>query len=309
MTVIILKAKSHTMIKKIAFIGVTGNLAPFTYKELIKEGIHVKALVRNSKKINQLTDFPSEIEILEGDLSDLDRLRTLVDGVDAIFLNLSTKDAKAAFQPEIDGIKNVITVAKEKSIDRIFHVSAVTAAFPEFAQGADFFPNTIRQKGYRLLKESGIPCTFFHCSWIMDTLEFAMRKGDSLQGFKPIHYPMYWLAGKDLGRMVTNAVITSDHGLTKDYIMQGKEAISFEDALTRYAATHSPKLKVQMAPIWLLKIIGLFNKEARFASQLGSFFSNFKEEFRAEQTWKELGQPVHNIENFMLETHTLTNNA
>ena len=286
------------MIKKIAFIGATGNLAPFTYKELIKKDIHIKALIRNVSKVNQLSDFPSEIEIIEGDLSNLNNLRKLVKAVDAIFLNLSTRDDKATFQPEINGIKNVIKVAKEKNIKRIFHVSAVTAAFPEFAQGADLFINTIRKTGYSLLKESGIPCTFFHCSWIMDTIEFAMRKGDNLQAFKPIHHPMYWLAGKDLGRMIANAVTQSDHELTKDYIMQGKEPITFEDALTRYAVTHTPNLNVQMAPIWLLKIIGLFNKEARLAGQMGSFFSNFKEEFRAEETWKELGEPLYSIENF-----------
>lgn len=130
-------------------------------------------------------------------------------------------------------------------------------------------------------------------------MEFAMRKGNSLQAFKPINYPMFWLAGKDLGEMIKNAVIQSNHNLTKDYIMQGKEAITFEDALTRYANTHNPKLKVEFAPIWLLKLIGIFNKDAKLAAQMGSFFKNFKEEFRAKQTWKELGEPIHSIEDFM----------
>lgn len=286
------------MIRKIAFIGITGNLAPFTYRELIKKGIHIKALVRNVEKLKQVSDFPSEIEVLQGDLNDLTSLRDLVEGVDAIFLNLSTKEEKASFQPEIHGVQNVIQVAKELGINRIFHMSAVTAAFPEFAQGANLFINNIRKKGYDLLNTSGIPCTFFHCSWIMDTMEFAMRKGDSLQAFKPIHHPMYWLAGKDLGRMISNGVVNTNHNLNKDYIMQGKEAITFENALNRYASTFNPKLKVQMASIWLLKIIGLFNKDAHLAAQMGGFFSNFKEEFRADQTWKDLGEPKLTIENF-----------
>jgi uncharacterized protein YbjT (DUF2867 family) len=287
------------MIQKIAFVGVTGNLAPFTYREFLKKGIHIKALVRNVNKVKQISNFPSEIEILEGDLSDLESLRELVTDVDAVFLNLSTLDSKAKFQPEIDGVKNIIKVAKEKNINRIFHVSAVTALFPEFAQGADIFINKIRKTGYSLLKESGIPTTFFHLSWIMDTIEFAMREGDTLKAFKPIRYPMYWLAGKDMGKMIAKAVTTSDHNLTKDYVMQGEEAITFNDALTRYANTHHPKLKVQLVPIYLLKIIGIFNKEARIAAQMGAFFSNYKEEFKAEQTWKELGKPEYSIENFM----------
>lgn len=287
------------MIQKIAFIGVTGNLAPFVYKELIKEGIAIKALVRNLNKVQKIPDFPKEIEVIEGDLNNLDKLRTLFTDVDAVYLNLSTSNPKAAFQPEIDGIKHVIKVAKEKNINRIFHVSAVTAAYPEFAQGAELAINDIRKIGYRLLKESGIPSTFFHCSWIMDTIEFSMRKEDTLQGFKSIRYPMYWLAGKDLGKMIVNAVKQSNHNLTKDYIMQGPEAMTFDEALHRYANTHTPKLSVQLAPVWLLKTIGLFNKEARLAAKIAAFFSNYKEEFRAEQTWEELGKPIYSIENFM----------
>ncbi|BDS13759.1 SDR family oxidoreductase [Aureispira anguillae] len=287
------------MIQKIAFIGVTGNLAPFVYKELIKQGIIIKALVRNLDKVKKIPNFPKEIQIIQGDLSNLDDLRELFSDTDAVYLNLSTSNSEALFQPEIDGIKNVIKVAKEKDINRIFHVSAVTAAYPEFAQGAELFINDIRKVGYHLLKESNIPCTFFHCSWIMDTIEFSMRKGNTLQGFKSIRYPIFWLAGKDLGKMIMNAVKQSDHSLTKDYIMQGKEAITFKEALKRYSSTYSPNLKVQLAPIWLLKTIGLFNKEARLAAQMASFFSNYKEEFKAKQTWKELGEPIHNIENFM----------
>ena len=288
------------MIQKIAFIGVTGNLASFVYKELIEQDISIKALVRNQNKVKVIPNFPKEIQTIEGDLSNLDDLRELFTDTDAVYLNLSTSNPKALFQPEIDGIRNVIQIAKEKGITRIFHVSAVTAIHPEFAQGAELFINDIRKVGYHLLKESGIPCTFFHCSWIMDTIEFSMRKGDSLQGFKSIRYPMFWLAGKDLGRMIANAIRQSNHSLTKDYIMQGKEAITFHDALNRYSRTHNPKLKVQLAPIWLLKTIGLFNKDARLAAQIASFFSNYKEEFKAKQTWEELGEPTYSIENFML---------
>lgn len=286
------------MIKKIAFIGITGNLAPFAYNELLKKGIQIKALVRNVEKVNQISNFPSDIEIIKGDLSNKESLKNLVNGVDAIYLNLSTQDPDASFQPEIDGVKNILEIAKENGIRRIFHVSAVTALFPEFAQGADVFINQIRKTGYKLIKDSKIPATFFHLSWIMDTIEFSMRKGDTLQAFKPIRYPMYWLAGKDLGRMIANAVVTTDHRITKDYVMQGKEALTFDEALKRYANSHQPALKVKLAPIWLLKLIGIFNKEAKIAAQMGTFFSNYKEEFRAEQTWIELGKPEFSIDNF-----------
>ena len=286
------------MIKKIAFIGITGNLAPFTYRELIDKGIHVKALVRNKEKLNTIESFPKQIQVMEGNLSDINALRELFSDVDAVYLNLSTTSKNADFQPEIQGITNVIKVAKETNIQRIFHVSAMTAAFPEFTGGATNFINEARKKGYQLLNNSGIPCTFFHCSWIMDTIEFAMRRGNAVNGFKPTHYPFYWLAGKDLGRMIATAVINSDHQQTKDYMMQGTEPLTFKQALTRYAQSKTPQLKVQITPSWLLKLIGVFNQEARFVAEMADFFRNYKEQFKAEKTWDELGKPQYNIDNF-----------
>ncbi|WP_052444597.1 SDR family oxidoreductase [Flammeovirga sp. OC4] len=286
------------MIQKIAFIGITGNLAPFTYNELLKKGIYIKALVRNPDKVKNNSEFPKEIEVLKGDLQNLESLRNLFSDVDAIYLNLSTTDANATFQPEVHGIQNVIKIAKEKAIKRIFHVSAITVVYPEFAQGGDLFINSFRKKGYQLLKESNIPVTFFHCSWIMDVMEYAMHKDNKLQGFKSLHHPFFWLAGKDLGKMISNAVMNSDHELTKDYIMQGKNAITFKEALERYAQTFTPQLKVELAPIWLLKGIGMFNREAKKAGQIAHFFSNYKEEFKAGATWLELGEPQLTIENF-----------
>lgn len=286
------------MVKKIAFIGITGNLAPFVYNELLKKGIQIKALVRNPQKLIDSEKFPSEIEVVKADLKDIDSLGEGFKGVDAVYLNLSTTSENAEFQPEIDGVKDVIKVSKEQGINRIFHVSAVTAAYPEFARGADVFVNKIRKKGYKLLKDSGIPVTFFHCSWVMDVLEYGMRKGDTVNGFKPVKHPIYWIAGKDFGEMAVTAVVNSNHNETKDYLMQGKEAILFEDAVKRYAATFSPNLKVKIAPYWILKTIGLFNKEVKFFAQMAKFFKDYKEELRAEQTWNELGHPTRTIETF-----------
>ena len=288
------------MIKNIAFIGATGNLAPFAYNELLKKGMNIRALVRNPEKVKSIPNFPKAIKVVKADLNNLDSLLKGFEGMDAVYLNLSTTNADAAFQPEIDGIKNVISAAKKTGIVRIFHVSAVTVKYPEFAKGKDLFVNKIRKQGYKLLNESGIPATFFHCSWIMDVLEYAMHKGNKLQGFKPVRKPFYWLAGKDLGEMIANAVANSNYSENKDYIMQGKEPLLFKEAMDRYAQTFTPNLKVELAPAWMLRAIGWFKKDVKAFAQVADFFADYHEEFRAEQTWKELGEPGRTIENFMV---------
>lgn len=289
------------MIQKIAFVGATGNLAPYVYKAMVEQGYKVRAIVRNPEKLRAMPDFSNKIEVVKADLKDVAGLKKGFENMDAVYLNLATVDDQATFQPEIHGVKNIIEAAKATGIKRIFHVSAITIMYPEFANGANIFINDIRKNGYNQLIDSGIPCTFFHLSWMMEALDFAMRKGNSLNGFKGFKYPFYWLSARDLGDMVISAIELSNHNENRDYIMQGKKAVSLEDALNIYATQFTPALKVQMAPGWLVKMIGLFNKEAKLGGIIFDFFKNYKEELRAQATWDELGAPKRSLHDFKLD--------
>lgn len=288
------------MIKKIAFIGATGNLSPNVYREMLGKGLSVKALVRNSDKELQRVSFPKEMEIVKADLSNVDSLLKAFEGEDAVYMNLSTKYPNAPFQPELDGVRNVIEAAKKTNVKRIFQISAIPAIHPETTKGKKIYVNEIRIKGHQLIRESGIPHTFFHCSWFMESLDVLMRKGNKVQGFKPVNYPMYWIAGKDYARMVVNAILKSPN-IETDYVMQGNEALTMKEAIHRYAKSFTPPLKIQIAPVWLLKMMGWFNRELKLFAEFAAYFEHYEEQFFAESTWKALGEPQFSIETFNKE--------
>lgn len=280
---------------KVAVIGATGRLAPMVIREMIANGIYVKALVRNIEKAKKI--LPNKVEIIEADLTDVESLTNGLKKTDYVYLNLSTEHPDSKFQPELDGVRNIISACKQNGIKRIFKISGLGAYRKDFAQGKTIFVNEIRIKGQELIKLSGIPYTFFHPSWFMESLELMFQKGNKLNGFKPIIFPIHWIAGEDYSRMVVNAVKNETEG-NKDYVMQGAEAVTMHDALVRFSKTFSPSLKVSETPIGLIKFMGLFVPKFKIIGMMGEYFNDFKEDFIADQTWRELGKPTLTIETF-----------
>jgi uncharacterized protein YbjT (DUF2867 family) len=280
---------------KVAVIGATGRLAPVVINEIIQNNFTVRALVRNKEKALKL--LPTQVEIVEADLEDVNSLTQGLKGVDYVYLNLSTEFPDSKFQPEYDGVKNIIEACEKNSIKRILKLSGLGAYRKDFVQGKTIFINEIRIKGHELMKHSKIPCTLFHATWFMESLPMMFQQGNKLNGFKPVNHPLYWIAAKDYAKMVVQA-LKQNTNENKDYIIQGNEPVTMHDALIRYAKTFSPALKVAEAPIGVLKFIGIFSPKFKTIGMMGEYFKDFKEEFVAEETWKELGKPIHTIETF-----------
>src|SRR3954466_7231693 len=62
--------------------GATGNVGRQVVEQLVKRGADVRALVRDPAKAN----FPASVNVLKGDLLDVDSLRGAFSGVSTLFL-------------------------------------------------------------------------------------------------------------------------------------------------------------------------------------------------------------------------------
>ncbi len=83
-----------------------------------------------------------------------------------------------------------------------------------------------------------------------------------------------------------------------DVPVQGPEAITVGQALKLFVANYDPTLKIRVAPVWIMRIIGLFNPRMRFVAHLFAYFGNHEDPFYAAQTWKELGKPTVTLVEF-----------
>ena len=77
---------------KILVTGATGTVGGHVVRNLTGRGHEVRALVRDPAK----ADFPAEVEVVEGDLTNAEDVRRALDGVDRAFL-LMADDNGAVF--------------------------------------------------------------------------------------------------------------------------------------------------------------------------------------------------------------------
>lgn len=283
-------------IQKIAVIGATGRLGAPVVAELAKT-FQVRAIVRSPEKAAKM--LPPNVEIVAGDLRDIESLRAGLVGMDAIYLNLATEtaDLNLPFYEEREGVANLIAAARGLDIQYIAKIGALGAYPPALENiGNNMVPNLIRMQGHEIIASSGIPHTFFAPTHFMELLPNMIDK-HALQWIGNTKVKVYWISVVDYARQVVKAF--QNHGTMPEHCpVQGPEPISVRQAMERFVRTYDPTLKIRVAPLWVMKVIGLFNERMKFVSHLFEYFGNHEDPFYAAKTWQDLGKPTTTLEMF-----------
>jgi uncharacterized protein YbjT (DUF2867 family) len=95
--------------------GATGLVGRQVVEQLVKRGAAVRALVRNPAK----ADFPAGVEVMQGDLLDVDSLRSAYKGVSALFL------LNAVAPDEFTQALVALNLAKEAGVERLVYLSVI----------------------------------------------------------------------------------------------------------------------------------------------------------------------------------------
>lgn len=95
--------------------GATGNIGRQVVQQLVNRGADVRALVRDPAKAN----FPAGVNVVQGDLLDVDALRLAFKGVSTLFL------LNAVVPDEFTQALISLNVAREAGIDRIVYLSVI----------------------------------------------------------------------------------------------------------------------------------------------------------------------------------------
>ena len=133
--------------KPIAFVtGGTGFIGSHLIDRLLLKGYHVRALVRNPKKLGYLSDLP--IEIIEGDLFSTAALEKAIEGAQFVYhvAGLVAAHSKEEFyRGNRDATRNIIeiTARVNPDIKKFIHISSLTAVGPG--------------KGMAAVNESAVP--------------------------------------------------------------------------------------------------------------------------------------------------------
>ncbi|MCL6655177.1 NmrA family transcriptional regulator [Agrobacterium rubi] len=137
----------------ILVIGATGRVGRHVVNQLIERNAKVRVLTRDAAKAN----FPSDVEIAEGELLDLDALRAAFSGVRTLFLlNAVTGD-------EFTQAIITLNIAREAGVERVVYLSVFNADssfnVPHFA---------VKAGGERMLSEMGFSATILRPTYFID---------------------------------------------------------------------------------------------------------------------------------------------
>jgi len=133
--------------------GATGRVGHKVVQQLVKRGADVRVLVRDTSKAS----FPAGVEVVQGDLLDIDALREAFTGVDAFFLlNAVTGD-------EFTQALIALNIAREMGVDRLVYLSVIHADrfvnVPHFA---------VKFGAERMIEQMGFSATILRPSYFID---------------------------------------------------------------------------------------------------------------------------------------------
>jgi uncharacterized protein YbjT (DUF2867 family) len=281
-----------TAIKRIAVIGATGMLGLPVTAALARAGFAVGALVRNPDAARKV--LPEEIEVIAADVRDVASLERGLQGYDALYLSLSIAQSARPddFHTEAQGLENILAAAHAAGIKRIGYLSALVHDTVD-----DWWVLKVWRQAIARIKASGIDYTIFYAGNLMETLAQRHNVAGHLMMIGSSHQPHYWLAGADLGRQVASA-FASPRAADREYVMQGPEPVPYCEALKRYARARAKGALVFTVPLWVLRGLGIFRRDARFNARMMRTVLRYPEVFTAGPAWDELGRPTTTIEAF-----------
>jgi NAD dependent epimerase/dehydratase len=122
--------------KKVLVTGAGGFIASHLVERMVSEGAQVRAFVRyNSRNdVGMLKQIPadvfSQLEVMYGDLRDVEAVRSAVQGVDTVFhlgaliaIPYSYVNPREVFDVNVMGTMNVMMAARDFGVRRVVHTS------------------------------------------------------------------------------------------------------------------------------------------------------------------------------------------
>ncbi|WOH53346.1 NmrA/HSCARG family protein [Bradyrhizobium sp. sBnM-33] len=181
--------------------GATGNVGRQVIEQLGKRGADVRALVRDPAKAK----FPAGVDVVKGDLLDVDSLRTAFSGVSTLFL------LNAVVADEFTQALIALNVAREQKIERIVYLSVIHS---------DRYVNVPHFAGKfgveRMIEQMGFKATILRPAYFMNN-ELTIKDVVSGYGIYPMPIGSKGLAmidARDIGEIAAIELVRREKSAT-----------------------------------------------------------------------------------------------
>ncbi len=135
---------------KVFITGATGLVGSFVCRELLSKGHEIRAVKRNSSKMDLLEDIQSKIEWVVGDMTDpafLEEALTGIDGVihGAAIISFDKRWEQKMHEVNVLGTADLVNACLKKGVTKFLHISSVAAIGRK--QGQKFLSEKDRWEG------------------------------------------------------------------------------------------------------------------------------------------------------------------
>jgi uncharacterized protein YbjT (DUF2867 family) len=171
--------------------GSTGKVGRQVVEQLVKRGADVRALVRDPAK----ADFPAGVAVAQGDLLDIDALRSALSGVSTLFL------LNGVVPDEFTQALIALNLAREAGIERIVYLSVIHS---------DLYVNVPHFAGKhaveRMIDQMGLAATVLRPAYFIEN-DLAVKDAITAYGVYPMPIGSKGLAMVDTGDIAEIAAI------------------------------------------------------------------------------------------------------
>ena len=244
---------NQTVKKPILVLGGTGHYGRHIVRSLVEKDEPVRVLSRNAANARQVVgDRP---EIIEGDITSYESVRTSLNGARGIVISVSAFKWKTIHHIDLierDALLIVLEAVPNAGIERVVYLSGYELREDVIERLNLHQFVRIKQELEAALSESNLNWTVLGCAPSME-LFFAMLRGNNMTvpGGGPPALPT--ISPVDVGEIAAQAVLRDDlRG--KRFRLTGPEAFSFPEAARRISAVTGRPIKFRRIPLLPIKI-------------------------------------------------------
>jgi uncharacterized protein YbjT (DUF2867 family) len=235
--------------KRVLVAGASGYLGHYVVKAFKEQGYWVRALARNTEKLEPLKDTVDEAFV--GEVTDPASLAGVCRGIDIVFSSIGItkqKDNLTFMDVDYQGNKNLLDEAQKEGVSQFIYISVFKAG-----QMANLKGIQAKLKFTEALKESGLdyrviyPNGFF--SDMLEYLKMARQGrgyvfGSGENKINPIH-------GEDLAEVCVNAA----SGEETEIDVGGPDVFTHNEILAIAFEAVGKPAKITRMPIWLRDVM------------------------------------------------------
>ena len=223
---------------KVAVTGVTGYVGGRLVPELLDAGFEVRALARNPSRLAG-REWAGEVEIVEADASDLDQIRSALEGCDVSYYLIHSLGTGATFESR--DRRTALTfarAAREAGVGRIVYLGGM---YPDVPEGELSRHLSSRKEVGEILLASGVPTTVLQAAVILGSGSASFEMMRYLTERLPAMTTPRWvnsrvqpIAIRDVLRyLVGSATMPPDVSRTFD--IGGPDVLTYREMMQRYA--------------------------------------------------------------------------